>query len=488
MIQPQRQTWNILWEGGVYGPSFSGQLKIDQNTNALTLTDGGVDFCQAGALPGDFVTLYGCTLDSQCGPLKVCRRSSTAPDTADALAINGLCVPADDASAAQAQRLTDCAPLLNSLRRYEIADAKSAPNKASTLTLVPKIDEIASGTLAVCATAPIPKPEIPAMNSAQAVPAVAPKDCSPPNYSTQNPYQCLDLDGSNHLRCVEVCTQDSDCRSGRSCMPYPNAPLFTGDQHAPLKFCVDGVPLTPTLVMKCELDQLASYQIGAGDSFVVQGTAATPYVPALVDQTTFSCVPNPQRLDRIAYFQTVNGTRTPIGQCPAIPYKDPMTGKDIDPPDLNQQLLDNAHATPSPNPCLVQIQGSAADSSLRVLFQNREIRFILVGFEVFAGNSDQITFDVHGGFQPDQVIIPTNRIVLGPLDSQGQAADLGATHEFPYMFVIDQRRLGSLAAGVGATRGQVLRINPRRATTTDTNSLLPIYDDPVSTGNLWPVQ
>jgi hypothetical protein len=172
-----------------------------------------------------------------------------------------------------------------------------------------------------------------------------------------------------------------------------------------------------------------------------------------------------------------------------------MTGKDIDPPDLNQQLLDNAHATPSPNPCLVQIQGSAADSSLRVLFQNREIRFILVGFEVFAGNSDQITFDVHGGFQPDQVIIPTtidintpNRIVLGPLDSQGQAADLGATHEFPYMFVIDQRRLGSLAAGVGATRGQVLRINPRRATTTDTNSLLPIYDDPVSTGNLWPVQ
>ncbi len=56
------------------------------------------------------------------------------------------------------------------------------------------------------------------------------------------------------------------------------------------------------------------------------------------------------------------------------------------------------------------------------------------------------------------------------------------------MFVIDQRRLGSLAAGVGATRGQILRINPRRATTTDTNSLVPIYDDPVSTNNLWPIQ
>src|SRR4029077_1947404 len=132
-------------------------------------------------------------------------------------------------------------------------------------------------------------------------------------------------------------------------------------------------------------------------------------------QTTFSCIPNPQRLDRIAYFQTVNGVRTPIGQCPKLPLTD-SNGKEKD---LNQQLLDNAHATPTPNPCLVQIQGAAADKSLRVLFQNREIRFILVGFEQFAGNSDQITFDVHGGFQPDQVIIPStidintpNRIVL----------------------------------------------------------------------------
>jgi hypothetical protein len=165
------------------------------------------------------------------------------------------------------------------------------------------------------------------------------------------------------------------------------------------------------------------------------------------------------------------------------------------------QLLTLAHTTPIPSPCLVGTAAAGTSPTdppkppLRVLFQNREIRFVLANVDAYLGDEEQITFDVHGGFQPDQVIIPTtidintpNRIVLGPLDSQGQAADLGATHEFPYMFVIDQRRLGSLAAGVGATRGQVLRINPRRATTTDTNSLLPIYDDPVSTGNLWPVQ
>ncbi|HUO36574.1 MAG TPA: hypothetical protein VMU34_01370, partial [Mycobacterium sp.] len=146
MIQPQRQTWNISWEGDLFGPSFSGQLEfrdritglpVDHNDPSrlcdagnpaceLDLLDGGTDFCQAGVLPGDFVTLYGCTLDSQCGPLEVCRRSATAPDTADALPINGMCVPSDSASAKQAQRLIDCAPLLNSLRRYEIVDAKTA--------------------------------------------------------------------------------------------------------------------------------------------------------------------------------------------------------------------------------------------------------------------------------------------------------------------------------------------------------------------------
>ena len=42
---------------------------------------------------GDFVTLFGCTVDGQCGPEEVCRRSPTAPDTADGIPINGMCVP-----------------------------------------------------------------------------------------------------------------------------------------------------------------------------------------------------------------------------------------------------------------------------------------------------------------------------------------------------------------------------------------------------------
>ena len=78
--------------------------------------------------------------------------------------------------------------------------------------------------------------------------------------------------------------------------------------------------------------------------------------------------------------------------------------------------------------------------------------------------------------------------MVGPVDSQTQAADTMMTHELPFLFVIDQRRLGRASAGVGPTRGQVLRINPRRATTSNANSLVPIYDDPASTNNLWPIQ
>jgi len=323
------------------------------------------------------------------------------------------------------------------------------------------------------------------------------------------------VDGSNHLRCVEICTKDSDCRPGRSCVTYDKAPPFTLDQqnqHKSLQFCVEGAPLTHELIHTCHLDQLTSYKVGVGESFLVQGTAPTPFVPPVVDPKTFSCLPNPQRMDRIPYFQTVNGVRTPIPDCTNEAAKDPLK-TELSPADLNSALLAIMHETPTPNPCLIrsstqpptppatrlnpdpQPPPRVIGPPFRVAFQNREIRFMLTGFEQFPGNADVITFDVHGGFQPDQVVIPTTidintpiRIVVGPIDSQGQSADLGPTREFPYMFVIDQRRLGSISAGVGATRGQVLRINPRRATTSDTNSLVPIYDDPVSTNNLWPIQ
>jgi hypothetical protein len=510
MIQPQRQTWNITWEGDLFGPSFSGQLTVfDSKANAyvpLTLKDQGVDFCQAGALPGDIVTLFGCTVDSQCGPAQVCRRSTTAPETADALPINGLCVPDNNDPTGQASELNDCAVFLNSLRRYEIVGAKSQSG-TSTLTLQPEVDEITSESLTTCAGAPRPK----APSSPMANDGVAPTPCPPQGDDTRSTYACLAVDATGPLRCAKPCTTDSDCRSGRSCVLLPDAPQ---------KICADAPPIPSSdagqsLLHKCGLDQLTAYKVGAGSSFLVQGTAPAPFVPGMVDPTTFSCVPNPSRLDRIPYFQVVNGVRTPIPDCPSA-FGPIETNQSPD--QIGAALLRAIHLTPNPNPCLIRSKttmpgdgGMATDGGdggmqgngemvkigppFRVLFQNRELRFILGKFEDFAGNADLVTFDVHGGFLPDQVVLPTTidinvptRIVVGPIDSQTQVADLGPTSELPYLFVIDQRRLGSAAAGVGATRGQVLRINPRRATTTNTSSLVPIYDDPLSTANLWPIQ
>ncbi len=197
MIQPQRQTWNITWEGDLFGPSFTGQLGFEAADQArLTLRDSGVDFCQAGAVPGDVVTLFGCTVDSQCGPGQVCRRSDTAPLTADALPINGLCVPMDG-DPRQSEVLTNCAPLLNSLRRYEIVNATSMSG-SSTLTLRPEVDEIVSGSL-LCGKE-----------------AAAGQGCGPANDSTRTSFGCFDVDGSTNLRCVQQCTDGSNkCR----CVP-----------------------------------------------------------------------------------------------------------------------------------------------------------------------------------------------------------------------------------------------------------------------------
>jgi hypothetical protein len=126
------------------------------------------------------------------------------------------------------------------------------------------------------------------------------------------------------------------------------------------------------------------------------------------------------------------------------------------------------------------------------LFQNQEVRFVLSNMADYVLDNAPVHFDVHGGFVPDSVIIPATisiglpaRIVSSPLDTQTQLPDLSPTHEIPFLFVVDQRRLA--AAGLAAARGQVLRIHPREPNTT-LPTLLPIYQDATDSNNLWPIQ
>src|SRR6185369_16063978 len=140
------QVWTLTWEGdlfgGLAGKIQAGSVAAGGDPEPARFTDPGLDFCQVGLQGGDIVTIVGCTDDSQCGPLRVCRRSETAPQTVGSLPINGLCVDRD--SKAQADGLMKCAPLLETVRRYEIQTMarNHARHDQLELSLLPKLDEI----------------------------------------------------------------------------------------------------------------------------------------------------------------------------------------------------------------------------------------------------------------------------------------------------------------------------------------------------------
>ena len=141
-------------------------------------------------------------------------------------------------------------------------------------------------------------------------------------------------------------------------------------------------------------------------------------------------------------------------------------------------------STPSPaDPCLYIGGPTAGDSTIgsadggvasdkgthvRALFQNSQLSFVLANIDRAPSSQFLTSFDVHGGFAAQVVQDPITvevsmpaRIVLGPVDSLAQVTTGTAmpTYEVPYLFVVDQHRLGREQGG-GPTRGQLLRINP----------------------------
>jgi hypothetical protein len=104
-------------------------------------------------------------------------------------------------------------------------------------------------------------------------------------------------------------------------------------------------------------------------------------------------------------------------------------------------------------------------------------------------------FDVHGGFRAQTVYNPPTvevgmpaRIVLGPFDAQPPSATNPTQADVPYLFVVDQLRLGRTAGG-GRTRGQLLRIQPRgQAITSPVEGSQPWFEDFTRSGELFPIQ
>ena len=523
------QTWSVTWEGDLMAnPRFSGQMH--SGASGPSLVDLGMDFCRLGAQKDDIVTLQGCTDTNQCGIGKVCVLGSNGTEGAGGLPINGLCL------GAQSQRAA-CDNLLSTVKRYDVTSAHQ-----SVLGLVPHKDELVRPALRPCeikstggadggtdggadgrtdggvdggadgrtdggvdggADGRIGAADAKPADAASDGPNAAVKDdCFDPTDPSTAGFKCT-LD----RRCLYPCKiagSKEGCRAGRICVAFPkvDAPpsaMETTGCDTQDCFCADAPPLVDdvhAINTNVCLGELFPYKVGVGRGFLVSGSQAALPTTGVADASG-ACVPFPNLDPRLRIRIPMNA---PV--CTKVPDNVDTFDSRCQPSLSEPQRCPNARALqqlaqttgPDPNPCLFNGGPSEADpfgqatpSHVQALFRNREIQFMMTNLEEPPSGVFQIHFDVHGGFQAQRVDIPSTvevtmptRLVLGPFTA--------VTSGVPYLFVVDQRRLG-LSQGGGPTRGQLLRINPRgELVTSPAPGAEPWYEDLNHSANLFPIQ
>jgi hypothetical protein len=509
------QTWAVTWEGTLVGPRFSGHITADPSGLAPTLDDGGADFCGAGTVPGDLVTLVGCNTDNDCGFGKVCVHGTTGSQAAGGLAISGLCVD----PVFKDRTVADCSELLATIRRYEVTTAQS-----NLLTLRPHRDELVRSSLQPCTPGSGGSGGSDG-GTAAAGPDAGVKDDCPDEAAdpTTKGFSCeTDPDGQH--RCLQKCDTEGStegCRLGRICVKYGQ-----GADGKDLLYCADGpsiltqdafnmMPPPPGAPSSCFNNEYTPYTVGVGGGFLVAGSQlGVPLTGHAGASRTCERDPNvnPHVVTRIP----LSGPRCDPtldnnfdSRCvPArtgTPCESTDPNKPADAATTDQSvtgLLKILQTPPTPSPCLFLGGPNTSDppttwpTHVHALFRNTQIAFIMTNLEKGPTSALGLNFDVHGGFRSQTVFDPATvevsmpgRIMVGPFDSRGfppntAAGDLNAI-EAPYLFVVDRRRLG-LSQGGGPTRGQILRINPMFAI--PSTGLQPIFEDRTASGNLFPIE
>jgi hypothetical protein len=559
------QTWTVAWEGALSGNRNTGKAHSTSEglsqfpgggvPGALPIDalfeDGGGSYCQIGVVPGDMITLTGCTGDSQCGIGEVCAIGDTGSSAAAGLAVTGICVDPNRAGAQQA----GCVEFLNSLRRYEIVAAAQ-----SRVIMRPHLDEIVLSSLSPPCT-PATGGRDGGVAGTGTDGGVQADSCPDTlNDPTTSGFTCESSypGGGGTGRCLMKCTTDSECRAGRVCVDFgpnkaggqtcddpsgrcsldpsksdaglggPGAGVATCNDPNHRCFCADA-PVFDDTGKQC-FDQLVNYQVVAGKSFIVAGSQAGILTTAHV-RSDGTCDPNPtpQPGDpnapdpRFSYRIAMNAPK-----CSNIPPGVEMIDSRVDPdfvdPSLQKQARDNAltlqtvvTSTPTPgDPCFyvggptsndpasgsmaAGADGGIPPTHVRALFKNSQVSFVLANVDRGPTFPFATTFDVHGGFSPQVVQNPTTvevgmpaRIILGPVDSLPQVTIGPAprvNQEAPYLFVVDQRRLGRSQGGP-ATRGQLLRINPflyQANVGSAPTGYQPEFEDYNASGSLFPIQ
>jgi hypothetical protein len=540
------QAWLVSWEGNLMAnPRFSGQIVRDDASGNLTLHDIGMDFCRLGVQQHDIVTLDGCTSDSQCGLGRKCVLGSNGAQGAGGFPIAGLCLEPTTPR-------TSCDNLLSTIKRYEVTSARQSalgilPHKDElvrpalrpcAITSGPGADGGADGgpdgghdgaapdagpTAAKDAGADAGKDALTSM--------VVPSDCvDPADPSTAN-FQCI------AGRCLYPCAKANEtagCRAGRICIAYDRTAPKPGTLAAMGKpdpelcdnhecYCADGPQLDGqgADVISC-LGELLPYQVGVGRGFAVTGSGTQLPATGVADASG-ACVPFPDLDPRVrvripmdahncappivdnTFDSRCNPNLAPSG-CPmidnAVAASDVLIKKTMAGTTANK-LREFLETPNDPNPCMflggpneTDIPNSAPQH-VHAMFRNRDVQFMLTNLERPPTGIFQIRFDVHGGFQGQFVAIPTTvevtmpaRIVLGPFDYNNPPMGTPGTAnpEVPFMFVVDQRRIGRSQGG-GPTRGQLLRINPRGlSVTTPAIGDQPLFEDLDHSNHLFPIQ
>jgi hypothetical protein len=510
------QTWDVTWEGLIVGQRSSGRIALN----------GGVflqesNFCSQGVELGDIVTLTGCLRDTDCPLAAKCARDETIDQVAGGFTVTGLCV------SPKVYENRTCVDLAGTLRRYDVVRARQ-----DELKLEPHLDEVVRSNLTPCRRNANPGTGQGgaggmgggagggmggaggSMGGAGGAPAQMFTDCQDPTDPDTQDFVCTLDTTTTTTRCLHPCNDATPCRPGRVCLsPPPEGVQNTRfpDFGPGLGVCADA----PVIDRQVCFPQYVTYQVNAARSFIVSGGATGVLSPGgreerpdPYDASTWKCVPNAPTDLRLVSRIRVDVPDLAAAKCTQLPPRfaaDPsMFDNPTEPPadmiaeELLAVMTPEGKAPVGANPCYfiggpspLDTGNRAGVTHLRARFQNTQIAFMLANFDRAPVTQTTIRFDVHGGARAQTVVSPATaeismpaRIVIGPMDSRNAAMD-EPRFEAPYLFVVDQRRLGR-GTGGGATRGQLVRINP--VGLDSAKGLLPIVEDFQRSAGLFPIQ
>jgi hypothetical protein len=308
----RNETWDVTWEGVVPGSTRStARLGTDPNSPDV-VNDPGGSWCSRGIRAGDKLWLNGCTKDDDCDFAQTCTRDPAQPPDVP----NGLCLDRmtkNNQAPVDPRVATDCSILLRSMKHYRIQQARmGAPLPATGETsdwlrlrqiYEPEhfVDTRECNVDADCAMVTIN----------------GPKDTN--GAVTLLPTKCLpdDFDGKN--RCLRACdpaatdVMASGCGTDFLCIGPNQATLPAGEGGRCMR-----APINQALFAEC-LNELQPYEIHAGETFIVSGSATGYFNDFEPDPVTRECVVPPVS----SPFVRLHQGRIPIGAadlswCPAL--------------------------------------------------------------------------------------------------------------------------------------------------------------------------